>query len=164
MKEKIIEKLIDLIFSDQFRYIAFPIGTIIISIFMKLNSRKDRDKFIKKEDFFIGLNIIITSIVLLFTYSLDILKKLKYYIIYSEYNKINSEKIINIIIIISILLPILYIGGLFIVSFFIRKKGWNKINNDLNNDINYEINNYGIIIPNIIGFLYLLLTFILIVY
>ena len=60
-----MEKMIELLSNKYFQFLVIPLLTIFLVVFVKYVSKKDQYSKLKKEDFAIGLEIMIASILLL---------------------------------------------------------------------------------------------------
>lgn len=133
--------------SQSFQLVGVTIISSAIGVFVKYVSRNDQHGSFKKEDLAIGIELCITSLIMLITSSVN------------NYNKLNekdidvktAEYLKNSLHTTPwlILLAMILLWG---TSTVIRKKGW-----DNPNDLNKK---WGIIFPNIVGIILLLAVFI----
>jgi len=136
--------------SAWFQVIGVTIISSIIGVFVKYASRNDNfTKSFKKEDLAIGIEMMVTSIILLIT---------RY--VYS-FNKLGVESLDDMVkdslqneMQIALWMIFAFSIGLWGVSTIIRKIGWCNEN---------ELNiGWGIVLPNIVGIAALVSVFILI--
>lgn len=135
-----------LINSPSFQIIGVTIISAIIGIFVKWTSRNDQHGTFKKDDLAIGLELCVTSLILLITDTVND---------YNRYNASETQEQFKLTILNNlqntpwlILLSFVVLWG---TSTIIRKLGWNSAN-DLNRT-------WGLWFPNIIGLIFLVLTF-----
>ena len=131
--------------SKQFKEIVIPLISTIVTILIKVVSRKDHSLSFKLEDFNVGFDLLVASGILLTTYG----SKMAYDL--QTNNVINTSfcynKLQQIPYIICIFLIIL-----FSLSTFVRAWGW-RVNR--NNELRIFT---GIVIPDVIGVISLLWT------
>lgn len=136
--------------SAWFQIIGATIISSLIGIFVKYASRNDTfSKSFRKEDLAIGMEMMVTSIILLITRYMYTFNK-------SEIKTIDNEIKIGLQNEMQIALWMIFVFsiGLWGISTIVRKKGWYNEN---------ELNiGWGIVFPNIIGVASLICVFILI--
>lgn len=136
-----------IITSDWFQIIGVTVISTGLGIFVKYVSRNDaHNKNFKKEDLAIGMEMMITALILLITNSVN------------EFNKLSNPKIDEAIKQIirdsELLVPwiiLIFIVGLWGTSTVIRKIGWE-------NEDELKIW-WGVVFPNIIGIASLIYVF-----
>lgn len=131
-----IGMIISFLSNNYVKFFAIPLLTTLLAVFVKMVSRNDKDVFIKKEDFAIGLDISVTALLLLLTDTLNYASRLA-----TEKDAIrmhDTEKLISVS-----WLMVIFVVGLWGMSTLIRKKGWNNPD-----EMHWG---YGIIVPNIFG-------------
>ncbi|HLO45999.1 MAG TPA: hypothetical protein VK175_16780 [Leadbetterella sp.] len=132
--------------SQSFQLIGVTIISSAIGIFVKYVSRNDQHGSFKKEDLAIGIELCITSLIMLITSSVNNYNKLNKKdtdIATIEYLK-NSLHTTPWLILLAMIL-------LWATSTVIRKKGW-----DNPDSLNKK---WGILFPNIVGIILLLAVF-----
>lgn len=127
-----IEHLID----KNFKFLILPIVTTIFTIWIKYLCRKKKNISFKKEDFFVGLNIYIVSLVILLN---NVLYQYYQYVTGSQYNLECFYYIFDTLKLMGFNLFVLM--GIVII---IRNYGWKK-----KDELNLIL---GIIIPILFGF------------
>ena len=135
-----------LINSPSFQIIGVTLISSLMGIFVKWASRNDQHGSFKQEDLAIGLELCVTSIVLLITDTVN------------DYNRFNSpetQEQMKLIIQANLQsTPWLILFSsvvLWVTSTVIRKLGWNSAT---------ELNRkWGILFPNLVGLVFLVLTF-----
>lgn len=133
--------------SNWFQIIGVTFVSSILGIFVKYVSRNDAyNKSFKKEDLAIGLEMVITALILLITNSVNQFNKLSDSSLNENVKNIirSNEQIVPWIILILII-------GLWGTSTVIRKIGWE-------NEDELKIS-WGIVFPNIIGIASLIYVF-----
>ena len=137
----------EIITSDWFQIVGVTVISTGLGIFVKYVSRNDsHTKTFKKEDVAIGLEMMITALILLITNSVNQFNKLNDSAI-DETTKTtitNTEQIVPWILLV-------FIVGLWGISTVIRKIGWED-------EDNLKIW-WGIVFPNIIGIASLIYVF-----
>ena len=135
--------MISLLSNSYVKFFAIPLFTTLLAVFVKMVSRNDKHKFIKKEDFAIGLEIAVTALLLLLSDTLNYASRLR---VEKDMIRIqDSDKLISVCWLI-----LAIVVGLWAVSTLIRKKGW--ITED---EMHWE---YGIVIPNVFGLTILIIV------
>lgn len=137
----------EIITSDWFQIVGVTVISTGLGIFVKYVSRNDsHTKSFKKEDVAIGLEMMITALILLITNSVNQFNKLNDTAIDEATKTLitNSEQIVPWILLV-------FIVGLWGISTVIRKIGWED-------EDNLKIW-WGIVFPNIIGIASLIYVF-----
>jgi hypothetical protein len=132
--------------TQSFQLIGVTIISSAIGVFVKYVSRNDQNGSFKKEDLAIGLDLCITSLIMLITASVNNYNKLNSNSLDAHTKKLLEES--NHLSPWLILLSLIFLWG---TSTIIRKRGW-----DNSNDLNKI---WGIIFPNLIGIISLIAVF-----
>ena len=133
--------MIAILSNIYFQLFVIPLLTTILTIFVKIVSRNDRYFTIVKEDFSIGLELAVTSILLLVT------DTLKYIYTFTDVMNKNAVGSNYKLLVVPWILLMLFIGA-WGMSTLVRKFGWNSAT-----EMTWG---WGIIIPNLFGLLSLI--------
>lgn len=149
--------------SVWFRYLIFPLATLVAGVAVKYVSQNDRYENFKKEDLAIGLELILTAVLMYIVLTTDraveLVKMNEYLSEVLQSSQSNQTEIIEIQnkmsaitsdIGVSGWIICLMLGGIWGISTFVRKWGWRGVD-----DMNPYI---GIGIPLIFGVLALILV------
>ena len=131
--------LITILSSLYFKYFIVPLITSFLCIFVKWVSKNDRFITFKKGDLAVGLEMIVASLIIFITDSVNLSTE----IIKNKENQVLQGKLMAIPWVL-----LAFIMGLWGVSTIIRRWGW-KNENELNLF-------WGIIFPDIVGVLILI--------
>lgn len=130
---------------SNINYWLVPLVTVVLTIFVRGVSRNDRHGIFKKEDFAIGMDLSLVSIVLVVGYTARIAALRQDSSIREVRLEWFSERLSMSPWVILIL-----VIGLWATSTLIRNRGW-----DAQHTRNLK---FGIVIPNVIGFAFLLIA------
>ena len=137
----------EIINSDWFQILGVSIISTLLGIFLKYVSRNDiHGKNFKKEDLAIGLEMMITALILLITNSVNQFNKLSDPAITEATKQLIREQ--------EMIVPwmiVVFLIGLWGTSTVVRKVGWEK-------EEELKIG-WGIVFPNLIGIAFLVFVF-----
>ena len=104
--------------SQLFLYFTLPLVTVVLSVFLKMVSRNDQFSFFKKEDFAIGLEISLSSLIIFLTFCATIARRI-YINSMSMGGEILMKKLLS-----APWMILALILGMWGMSTIIRKFGW----------------------------------------
>jgi hypothetical protein len=133
--------MIAILSNSYFQLFVIPLLTTLLTVFVKIVSRNDRYYTLVKEDFSIGLELAVTSILLLATDSLKYISK------FTDLLNKNSITHNDKLLVVPWILLMLFIGA-WGMSTLVRKFGWKSAS-----EMTWG---WGIIIPNLFGLLSLI--------
>ncbi len=125
--------------STEFKLFVFPLITVFLNIFVKINTFDRRYSKVSKESFAVGLEVTLTTIIALIIYAATIAEQLSLQTVSSSPTVI-LDKQLN-----AIFMSFLFFGGLFGVTGLVRERGWKAKN---------TLNTLGVVAP----FIYALIT------
>ncbi len=126
----------DIILQPYFLYIAVPLVTVALGVFLKIVTRNDQHTAFKKDDLAVGLNISITALIMFITYSVRLAHQLK-----SQNPQALAQSADRLVMVPWVLLA--FLVGIWCVSTLVRKVGWKS-------DSELRVF-WGIIVPDIFG-------------
>lgn len=133
--------MIEILSNSYFKFFVIPLVTTLLAVFVKIVSRNDKFSSVKKEDFAIGLEIAITAILLLISYTLNYASDLKQST--SPIPTLDNSKLVSVPWIL-----LMFFIGLWGISTLVRKMGWKS-----EEDMHWW---WGIILPNLFGLISLI--------
>ena len=127
------------ILSDYYvKNLGIPIFSVVMTTAVKVVSRKDHSLKVTRNDLAVGINLIVTGLIMLLNYAVKLADNAKN--ITADLLADNTAKLLNMVV-----LVLLYCIAAFIISVLIRLYGWQKDNEK-------ELNTFmGIIVPLIAG-------------
>lgn len=128
--------------SPFFKYIILPLLTVALTIFIKVSSRPDKQTYVTREDFAVGINLCVTAIFVLVTKCVIISGNLV-----GNIDSGKIERYLNLLLT-SALLSSAMIVSVFVLSFFIRRNAWEY-------DMRRMKMTWGVVIPDIVGLVFL---------
>ena len=130
-------------FSNYYvKNMGIPIFSVIMITFVKVASRKDHSLKVTRNDLAVGINLIVTGMIILLNYAVKLADNAKN--LSPDLLADNTTKLLDMVV-----LVLLYCITAFFVSFIIRIFGWQKDNEK-------ELSTFvGIIFPLIIGGIFL---------
>jgi hypothetical protein len=133
--------------SEWFLILGVTLASTMLGIFIKFASRNDRHQGFKHEDLAVGLDLLVTALILLITDTVDDFLKFKNSPIQESEKEILGQSISEAPWII-----LTFVFGTWAVSTVVRKVGW-ETGDQLRPG-------WGILFPNVIGITGLVLVFI----
>lgn len=138
----------EILLNPYFSDFGIPLLSVLLTMAIKIVSRKDNYMSPQREDFAVGFDLLVTSLILITVFA-----SRAAYLIANEQtsNKIELTNKLN-------LLPwviLLFVIGLWSLSTIVRIKGW-EINPNNPNPILHKF--WGVILPTSIGVIVLLFT------
>jgi len=154
----------DVLASTYFRYLFFPIGSVLLGIFVKVFTRNDKYSTFKKEDLAVGLQLMTTGCLMYVLLTTD--RALQLTKLNNQLNEainnpspLNQSAVVNLQANIALLssemaksaglITIMFIG-LWAVSSIVRKWGWKSETE------NHPL--FGIALPLVFGVLFLVVV------
>lgn len=151
--------------------ILITFASLFISMLLRKMSRKDSksDLLFEKDDYFVGLSIMLTATLIVFNYIIDLSSRIERCL--NEINQCRNLPLIDgkleslistlkeIVGYQSIIIKIfffVYVLALLYITYHIRKKGWKIIKKTTEPD-----NLHGLWLPNILGLILLFVALIL---
>ena len=127
------------ILSDYYvKNLGIPIFSVLMTTSVKVVSRKDHSLKVTRNDLAVGINLIVTGLIMLLNYAVRLADNSK--TISPAFLADNTTKLLNMVV-----LVLLYCLAAFLISVLIRLFGWQKDNEK-------ELNTFmGIIVPLIAG-------------
>ena len=137
--------MIDFLSGETFRFFWLPLSTVFVTVLLKVVLKNDNDKWLTWNDCAVGPNLITTSIFIL-------LSKASIIAIYSKADESkSSEKLVTLFVYL-----IFLVIGILTLSIIIKRCGWEQ---DKETD-KWQLKRWwGIVFPNLIGILYLIIVY-----
>ena len=140
--------MLNFLISNTFQCIVMPLFTTLLTIGIRIISRPDRIPAFDRNTFNVGINLCVTASFILASKSIMLAKAM-------------LVETIPIAIGMDILLRFcvqffLMVIGMFALGYYIRKYGWERFNYEYHPVVNTL---KGVVIPDIVGILYLVLVF-----
>ena len=127
------------ILSDYYvKNLGIPIFSVVMTTAVKVVSRKDHSLKVTRNDLAVGINLIVTGLIMLLNYAVKLADNAKNLsaVLLAD----NTAKLLNMVV-----LVLLYCIAAFLISVLIRLFGWQKDNEK-------ELSTFmGIIVPLIAG-------------
>lgn len=131
--------------SPFFKYFLLPLLTALLTIFVKLSSRPDRRSYVTREDFAIGINLCVTAIFVIITKCVIVAGTL---ISVTDPDKIKRYSDLLLTMVVQSTGMIVLV---FILAYIMRKLAWE-----------YDFRSikmvWGVIIPDIVGLVFLVVS------
>ncbi len=140
--------MIEFISGSVFRFFWLPLFTVLLTMLIKACSKKESMRFLDKEDFAIGPNLITTSIFILVSKISIVALNIK---LQPELLNAGTEIIMRLVVYLVIML-----FGLIALMTIVRRFGWER---DIITGQNRLKTGAGIVFPDIMGLLYLIMAF-----
>lgn len=140
--------MISFLSSSTFRFLLLPLFTTILAFMVKLCCKKDNIWLFTREDFSVGPNISSTAIFILMSKCAIVANDAVSANNYELASK-SFELVIEMLVILFV-----FLFGLLGMTILIRRLGWERINERHRLKIGW-----GIIFPNLIGIIYLIVAF-----
>ena len=127
------------ILSDYYvKNLGMPIFSVVMTTAVKVVSRKDHSLKVTRNDLAVGINLIVTGLIMLLNYAVKLADNAKN--LSADLLAVNTAKLLNMVV-----LVLLYCIAAFLISVLIRLFGWQKDNEK-------ELSTFmGIIVPLIAG-------------
>jgi hypothetical protein len=127
------------ILSDYYvKNLGIPIFSVVMTTAVKVVSRKDHSLKVTRNDLAVGINLIVTGLIMLLNYAVKLADNAKN--LSADLLADNTAKLLNMVV-----LVLLYCIAAFLISVLIRLFGWQKDNEK-------ELSTFmGIIVPLIAG-------------
>jgi hypothetical protein len=127
------------ILSDYYvKNLGIPIFSVVMTTAVKVVSRKDHSLKVTRNDLAVGINLIVTGLIMLLNYAVKLADNAKN--LSADLLADNTAKLLNMVV-----LVLLYCIAAFLISVLIRLFGWQKENEK-------ELSTFmGIIVPLIAG-------------
>lgn len=121
-----------------FKNLGIPLLSVVLTMSLKVVSRKDNALKFNKNDIAVGINLIMASIIMLINYSVRVAEKVK---------DLNGDEVIknSNVLLSMIVLVLLYALSAFSLTVYIRRYGWKK---DKDNELKLF---QGVIVPLFVG-------------
>jgi hypothetical protein len=132
--------MLEILSSTYFKYLAVPLITTFLVIFIKIVSRNDRFTLFKKEDFAFGLNMGVTAVLILLGNCVNVAQK--------GLTDNNITQLANETLLKSSWIILILVFGLWGMSTIVRRLGW-KYDDELKIF-------WGIVVPDIFGLIVLI--------
>ena len=127
------------ILSDYYvKNLGMPIFSVVMTTAVKVVSRKDHSLKVTRNDLAVGINLIVTGLIMLLNYAVKLADNAKN--LSADLLAVNTAKLLNMVV-----LVLLYCIAAFLISVLIRLFGWQK---DNEKDLSTFM---GIIVPLIAG-------------
>lgn len=140
--------MIEFISGSTFRFFWLPLFTVLLTMLIKACSKKESMRFLDKEDFAIGPNLITTSIFILVSKISIVALNIK---MQPNLLDAGTEIIMRLVVYLVIMLV-----GLIVLMAVVRRFGWSL---DRITGQNRLKTGGGILLPDIVGLLYLVMAF-----
>jgi hypothetical protein len=127
------------ILSDYYvKNLGIPIFSVVITTAVKVVSRKDHSLKVTRNDLAVGINLIVTGLIMLLNNAVKLADNAKN--IPADLIAANTANLLNMVV-----LVLMYCIVAFLISVLIRRYGWKKDNEK-------ELNTFfGVIVPLIVG-------------
>lgn len=134
------------ILSDFYiKNLGIPIFSVFMTTAVKVVSRKDHSLKVTRNDLAVGINLIVTGLIMLLNYAVKLADNAK--TLSTDLLADNTAKLLNMVV-----LVLFYCIAAFLISVVIRIYGWQKDNEK-------ELSTYvGVIFPLIVGGLLLVMA------
>ena len=112
--------MVELFNSSLFKNFLIPFVAVGLSVFIKMNNRHDAIAWIKRDDFAVGFEMLLASIITFLLSSFSVGRKI-------AISMNDNEKFILLDrLIVTILVTFALFAGTVVLSFMVRRFGWNR--------------------------------------
>ncbi len=136
--------MVEFISSQLFQYFILPLCTTLLSLIIRISTKKDSGCLFRREDFAIGMDISATAIFIILSKCAIVAGNI---VRNPDLVQKGSELLIQMLVVSFVLLM-----GLMAVTTVVRRLGWEQQDSRLKMF-------WGVIFPNIIGIIYLIIVY-----
>lgn len=138
----------EILLNPYFSDFVVPLFSVFLTSGIKIVSRKDNYMSFQREDFAIGFDLLVTSLILIVVFASQ-----TSYLIYQ--NQVSNIEELKTKLELFPWIILLFIIGLWSLSTVVRLKGWEQTNNSINPVLHKF---WGVGLPTVIGIIALLIT------